>query len=71
MLNCWNATRLASDSLDRKLSAVEKLRLGSHLAMCPACRRFSRQAVDLRRLSQLYCAVTDDLAKPPGTDSER
>ncbi|MCD2174932.1 zf-HC2 domain-containing protein [Rhizobium sp. C4] len=71
MLNCWSATKLASDSLDRKLTLVERMRLGTHLAMCPACRRFSRQAADLRQLSRHYCSVPDDLSRPSETDSER
>jgi hypothetical protein len=54
-LPCDGITRLASESLDRDLSRLERFALRSHLLYCFACRRYSRQITLLkdamRRLS--------------------
>ena len=47
MLNCHEATRLASDRLDGPLAPAQRWPLALHLMLCPPCRRFDR---DLRRL---------------------
>ena len=36
---CKQATRLASDSLDRPLTLWERFKLKLHLSMCNSCRR--------------------------------
>jgi hypothetical protein len=43
MLNCREASRLASESLDRRLPLTSRIRLRLHLMMCHYCRRFSAQ----------------------------
>jgi len=43
---CKDVSRLASDSIDRKLTLWEKVRFHLHLAMCKNCRNFDR-AVEL------------------------
>ncbi|ATX81655.1 Putative zinc-finger [Mariprofundus ferrinatatus] len=35
---CRQASRLASDSIDRKLSILERLKFHLHLAICKNCR---------------------------------
>jgi hypothetical protein len=40
---CEGMTRLASESLDRELSRVERLALRCHFICCAACRRFGWQ----------------------------
>jgi predicted anti-sigma-YlaC factor YlaD len=54
-LPCCEATRLASESLDRDLGALDRLALRSHLLCCSACRRYRRQIGLLR----------DALRRPP------
>ncbi len=49
IFSCRQATRLASDRLDRRLTLLERLELAAHLAMCGTCRVCARQlrAIDL------------------------
>jgi hypothetical protein len=42
-LPCDGMTRLASESLDRDLSRLERLALRSHLIYCSGCRQYARQ----------------------------
>ena len=48
MLSCKEDTRLASERLDRKLPALERMGLWLHLAMCRHCKAFVRQLRYLR-----------------------
>jgi hypothetical protein len=48
MLTCREATRLASERLDHKLPALERMGLWLHLAMCRHCKAFVRQLRFLR-----------------------
>jgi predicted anti-sigma-YlaC factor YlaD len=48
-LPCEGMTRLASESLDRDLTRLERVALRSHLLYCGACRRFVQQVAVLRR----------------------
>lgn len=43
MLNCKQASKLVSQSLDRPLSWTERWQLKLHLFICNACRRFAKQ----------------------------
>ena len=52
ILSCKEATRLASQGLDRKLRFSERVRLGAHLAICAGCTQFSRQMQFLRKAVQ-------------------
>jgi hypothetical protein len=53
MLNCKQASRLLSQSLDRRLSWRERMGLRLHLMMCDVCQRFGRQIVMMRRAVRL------------------
>jgi predicted anti-sigma-YlaC factor YlaD len=46
---CKEIHRLASESLDRPLSLVERARVQVHLMVCDACRNFSGQMQLIRR----------------------
>ncbi len=46
---CREVHQLVSDRMDRKLSMVERMRVGSHLMVCKACTRLSDQMSLLRR----------------------
>jgi len=48
MLTCREATRLASEGLDRELGFGERVALRMHLAICRGCTTFDRQMKFLR-----------------------
>jgi hypothetical protein len=54
MLSCKDATRLASEQLDRKLGLRERAALRAHLLMCAGCARFERQLQFMRRMMGRY-----------------
>jgi len=51
-MKCRDATFLASQALDRKLSLGERLSLEAHLFICAHCKRFGRQIGFLRKLGK-------------------
>ncbi|MBM6550778.1 zf-HC2 domain-containing protein [Marinomonas ostreistagni] len=59
MMKCTEATQLLSEKLDRPLSTKEKVSLGMHTAMCPACRQFGKQMSALREITQRYVQSDD------------
>lgn len=54
MLNCQSATRLLSESQDRKLSSFENFLLRMHNKMCKPCTQFEKQILDLRIITRSY-----------------
>lgn len=52
MLTCKEASRLVSESLDRRLRLTERLGLRVHLLICEACACFAAQVRFLRRASR-------------------
>lgn len=46
---CREVHQLMSERMDRQLSLVERMRVGSHLMVCTACTRFKDQMSLLRR----------------------
>lgn len=54
MLTCRQATQLLSERQDRPLVLHEKMALGLHTRLCPACRRFGQQMVTLSALAKQY-----------------
>ena len=59
MASCKEASRLASDSLNRRLTLGERIALRTHLFMCEACRRFERQITFLHHAaSRIEAAET-------------
>ena len=48
-LRCEEADRLMSDSLDRRLTWVERVALKGHVAVCRGCRRARRHLLILQR----------------------
>lgn len=47
-LKCRDATRLASQAIDRRLSLAERISLRVHLAICEGCTNFRDQIEFLR-----------------------
>jgi hypothetical protein len=54
MMKCDEATKLASDRLDRGLSVRESLGLRLHLFGCDKCSLFVRQVQTIRNISRRY-----------------
>jgi len=50
---CKQASYLASESLDRKLSLSERLRYQLHLFMCHNCRNFRKNLNMIHRITEL------------------
>lgn len=73
MLNCKQASRLVSQSLDRRLAWRERLSLRLHLAICEACRQFSRQLAGLRRALRHFAqqVENDETMRLPAAARER
>lgn len=42
-MHCREASRLASDALDRPLNLSERIGMWAHMAICVSCRRMQRQ----------------------------
>jgi hypothetical protein len=51
-MSCKHASRLISDSMDRQLTAGERLSLRFHLLVCRLCCRYQRQLLLIRRAIQ-------------------
>ncbi|MCB1936386.1 MAG: zf-HC2 domain-containing protein [Nitrosomonas sp. PRO4] len=52
MLNCKQASQLASRLMDEELPFWEKFSLKMHLFLCRSCSNFSRQLDFLRKVSR-------------------
>lgn len=65
-LPCEGMSRLASESLDRKLSHLERFVLRSHLLYCAGCRRYARQIAFLREAMRRLRGHLETGAPLPG-----
>lgn len=59
MINCREATRMMSDSLDRPLSWSMLVRLKFHLALCKHCRRFEQQSRWIKIMSDRFFDIVE------------
>jgi hypothetical protein len=48
VISCKEASRLLSQAQDRRLGALERLKLRAHLSLCDFCTRFERQLAFMR-----------------------
>lgn len=72
MASCKEASRLASDSLERRLTLRERFALRTHLFMCAACRRFEQQITFLHRATaQIGTAESGTPVTLPSAARER
>ncbi len=65
MMDCREANRLFAESADRELRWYERVRVRVHFAMCFLCRRFTRQLVLIRKVSEI-AGGTDALLTDSG-----
>jgi hypothetical protein len=59
MISCREATRLISESLDRRLTLRERISLRVHLFVCKICTRYRQQVLFIRETLRLYEAAED------------
>ncbi len=50
--DCKEVTRMVSDSMDRDLPLIQRMRMRMHLLMCKYCSRFEKQLALLRKASR-------------------
>ncbi|UCD30958.1 MAG: zf-HC2 domain-containing protein [Desulfobacterales bacterium] len=62
MFNCQEATRLVSESLDRKLPFHQRVGIRVHLLMCKFCSRYEKQLMFLRKTLRTQKMVEEDTA---------
>jgi len=60
MFNCKEATRLVSESLDRKLPFHQRIGIRVHLFMCKFCSRYEKQLMFLRKASRIQTMHDED-----------
>lgn len=61
---CKEVHQLTSESLDRKLTVVERSRVRVHLVVCKACRNFTDQMKLLRKAMQRMVPDNDKDGEP-------
>lgn len=66
MLNCKEATRLASKALDEELTLAEKTNFAFHLMMCSGCRHFQQNIRFLRQAAEHAKPAPPDDASDAG-----
>jgi hypothetical protein len=72
MMNCQQATRLFSESLERTLTLQERMSLKMHAMMCSGCKNFGKQMLTLRQVARTYAKGQDertDNTKELGNDT--
>lgn len=70
-LPCEGMARLASESLDRDLSRLERFPLRLHLIYCAACRRYLRQLRVLRDVMRRLATSLETGEPLPGPSLPR
>ena len=60
-MNCEEAARVISDSLDRSLGTAEWLQLKLHLVVCKQCPHFLQQLETMRTVMQHWRSATEIL----------
>ncbi|MFP5384006.1 MAG: zf-HC2 domain-containing protein [Gammaproteobacteria bacterium] len=63
MLNCEQATKLLSESLDRPLTVRERMGVNMHLMMCRGCRNCGQHMQDLRHIAREYARRAEDAGR--------
>lgn len=58
-ISCQEATRLLSQSMDRKLTLREMILLKAHLFLCDLCQRFETHIRHLRKLLRAYTPIQE------------
>jgi len=71
MLTCKDASKLMSQSFDRRLGLMEKAGLRFHLLICKSCHLANRQLDFLHQLCKRIAAKPEDIVSlQPGLSAE-
>jgi len=70
MMNCREATRLMSESQDRKLTLTENAELKFHNIICTGCRNFDRQMGSLRLFMKEFAQTPESSDTPTRKDDK-
>lgn len=68
MMNCKQASEMASQQLDRELGLRQRVGLKLHLLMCRYCRTYARQLAFLHRAAPKLESIIEecnDITLPP------
>ncbi len=65
-INCRQASRLISESMDRRLSLFERAALFFHMLACDMCTNYRKQLHKLRRMVVQWADRLMDRTKSPG-----
>jgi len=68
IIPCQEATRLASEAMDRKLSLKERWNLWLHLKACDFCTQFVKQVHGLSQLLHQYQPQDEKQLSPAAKD---
>ncbi len=71
MLNCKQASFLASKKRDSKLTKTEVIALWSHLLMCRLCRRYVKSLDQLHKTFSVKDKMTENLPGLPASARKR
>ena len=63
-MRCCEASRLASDSFDRRLTFSERIGMWAHLGICGSCRRVRRQVAYVQQWVSQLLALDDPVMLP-------
>ena len=63
-MHCCEASRLTSDSFDRRLTWSERIGMWAHLGICGSCRRARRQLALVQRWMSQWLALDDPVMLP-------
>ncbi|MDO4625899.1 MAG: zf-HC2 domain-containing protein [Pasteurellaceae bacterium] len=55
-MKCIQVTKLISDSHERDLFYHEKIGVQLHLFICPHCRKFKQQCIQLSKLTKQFAS---------------
>lgn len=61
-MHCREASRLASDEMDRALTLSERIGMWAHLAICVGCRRMRMQVRLVQRWAEHLCSADSPLS---------
>lgn len=71
MIDCKRASQLISQSLDRRLTFLERFSLRIHTLVCDPCRRFAEQLRTLRdAFKRMYDGIENDNSIQMPADSK-
>ncbi len=71
MMNCKEASRLTSDSMERQLTFWQRVSLSFHLGMCKLCSSFSKDLQRLREAAHRHAEqIENDTASSDAAQSQ-